>query len=89
MNIRPTAGLAVRLAFPIQEAPYLGMWVNEGGWNGHYNVAPEPAAGAMDRVDAAKRRSMNSVLRARESKTWWLRISVASAAGRPAASTLA
>ena len=72
----PTAGLTVRLAFPIEEVPYLGMWVNEGGWKGHYNVAPEPATGAMDRVDAAKTWGMNSVLPARQSKTWRLKISV-------------
>jgi hypothetical protein len=52
------------------------MWVNEGGWNGHYNVAPEPATGTMDRIDAAKLWGTNSVLPAGHSKTWWLRISV-------------
>ena len=72
----PTNGLAVRLTFPVQQVPYLGMWVNEGGWNGDYNVAPEPATGGMDRIDAARLWGMNSVLPARQSRDWWLRISV-------------
>jgi galactose mutarotase-like enzyme len=72
----PRNGLSVRLAFPVQEVPYLGMWVNEGGWNGQYNMAPEPATGAMDRIDAAKLWGMNSILPAHQSKSWWLHISV-------------
>ena len=72
----PSNGLVVRLKFPIEQVPYLGMWVNEGGWNGQYNVAPEPCTGAMDDIDAAKKWGMNSVLAALQSRTWWLRVSV-------------
>ena len=52
------------------------MWVNEGGWDGQYNIAPEPATGGMDRVDFSKMWGMNSVLKARESARWFLNISL-------------
>jgi galactose mutarotase-like enzyme len=72
----PNTKLAVCLTFPPKQVPYLGMWVNEGGWNGHYNVAPQPATGTMDRIDTANACGMNSRLRAKECKTWFLTISV-------------
>lgn len=46
-------GLEVRLTFPPEQVPYLGIWVNEGAYQGQYNVAPEPSTGAFDRVDVA------------------------------------
>ena len=30
------------------------MWLNEGGWDGQYNIAPEPATAAMDSITASK-----------------------------------
>jgi hypothetical protein len=64
------------MAWPPETVPYLGMWVNEGGWADQYNVAPEPATGGMDRVDAAGMWGMNSVLRGGETLQWWLSITV-------------
>ena len=64
------------MSYPVEKVPYLGMWVNEGGWEGQYNIAPEPATGGMDRVDAAKIWGMNSVLKGNEYYEWYLNISV-------------
>jgi galactose mutarotase-like enzyme len=68
----PQHRLNIGVAFPADRVPYLGIWVNEGGWSGQYNIAPEPATGAMDRVDAAKLWGLNSVLSAHDTHTWSL-----------------
>jgi hypothetical protein len=52
--------------------PYLGVWLNEGGWEGQYNIAPEPATGAMDRIDFSRMWGMNSVLKGRQTVSWHL-----------------
>jgi hypothetical protein len=59
----PERLLNIGLAWPVDQVPYLGVWVNEGGWSGQYNVAPEPATAAMDRVDFSKAWGANSVLK--------------------------
>jgi hypothetical protein len=68
--------LSIGLVWPASQVPYLGVWVNEGGWSDQYNVAPEPATAAMDRVDFSKALGMNSVLGSGETRQWWLTISV-------------
>ncbi|MCP4404205.1 MAG: hypothetical protein GY801_43720 [bacterium] len=70
----PEKQLNVGLSFPKEQIPYLGMWVNEGGWGEQYVVAPEPASGAMDRVDFARQWGMNSVLTAHSQVSWFLNI---------------
>ena len=72
----PKLGLNIGLAWPGDTVPFLGIWVNEGGWADQYNVAPEPATGAMDRVDFARMWAMNSVLRAGEKEEWRLSITL-------------
>ncbi len=56
------------------------MWLNEGGYAGQYNIAPEPATGAMDRTDFAKMWAMGSVLPPKSRFEWHLAIALA--AGR-------
>jgi galactose mutarotase-like enzyme len=68
--------LSIDLRWPVEEVPYLGVWVNEGAWAGQYNIAPEPATGAMDRVDFSKMWGMGSQLGGGEKKQWWLSIAV-------------
>jgi hypothetical protein len=68
--------LTVGLAWPVEKVPYLGIWLNEGGWEGQYNIAPEPATGAMDRIDFSRMWGMNSVLRGRQTLSWHLCVSV-------------
>ena len=68
----PEQELSICLAWPEETVPYLGVWVNEGGWEGQYNVAPEPATGAMDRVDSARMWGMNNVLPAGRKQEWRL-----------------
>ncbi|HUT65209.1 MAG TPA: hypothetical protein VMZ05_03560 [Spirochaetota bacterium] len=72
----PIKKLSIGMTWPRDRVPYLGVWVNEGGWADQYNIAPEPATGAMDRVDFSKMWGMSSVLRAGEAREWLLAISV-------------
>jgi len=68
--------LNIGMAFPRDEVPYLGIWVNEGGWEGQYNIAPEPATGGMDRVDFSKMWGMGSMLGPGKEHSWHLIITV-------------
>jgi hypothetical protein len=70
----PAEKLNIGLSFPKEQVPYLGMWLNEGSWDGQYNIAPEPATGAMDSITAAKLWQTGSVLKAGQSLDWYLNI---------------
>ena len=71
----PAKKLNIGMSFPKEKVPYLGMWLNEGGWDGQYNIAPEPATAAMDSITAAKLWQTNSVLKAESEFDWYLNIS--------------
>ena len=71
----PARKLNIGMSFPKEKVPYLGMWLNEGGWDGQYNIAPEPATAAMDSINATKLWQMNSVLKANQKLDWFLNIS--------------
>ena len=72
----PEWKLNIGLSYPSDTVSYLGMWLNEGGLAGQYNIAPEPATGAMDRVDFSKMWGTGSVLPANASRSWFLDIAV-------------
>jgi len=46
-------GDIITLSYPFDKVPYLGIWINEGGYLGQYNIALEPCTGAFDRIDIA------------------------------------
>jgi len=69
--------LTIGLSYPAEKVPYLGMWLNEGGLAGQYNIAPEPATAGMDRIDFARMWGMGSQLAPGATCTWHLVISVA------------
>jgi galactose mutarotase-like enzyme len=73
----PRTTLTVGMAWPKERVPYLGMWLNEGGWENQYNIAPEPATAAMDRIDLSKLWGMGSTLAAGETREWHLVVSLA------------
>jgi galactose mutarotase-like enzyme len=82
----PDRRLSIGMSFPADQVPWLGMWMNEGGFAGQYNVAPEPATAAMDRIDFSKMWDMGSVLKPGEKREWHLAITVAEG-GEPSAMT--
>lgn len=47
-------GEFVGFLFPAKKLPYLGLWVNEGGWYNHHHVALEPSTSQVDRLDVAE-----------------------------------
>jgi hypothetical protein len=47
-------GLSVSMDWDAATLPYLGIWLNEGGWNGQYNIGLEPSTGGMDSPEAAR-----------------------------------
>lgn len=72
----PDWKLNIALSFPKDIVPYLGVWLNEGGLAGQYNIAPEPATGAMDRVDFSKMWGMSSTLKGGGSVSWFLTLAL-------------
>ena len=64
------------MAWPIEQVPYLGMWVNEGAWAGMYDVAPEPCTAPFDRWDTARQWGKLPVIPPCGSQQWNLRITV-------------
>ena len=68
--------MAIALSFDPAKVPYLGMWVNEGGFCNQYNVAPEPCTGAYDQIDVATQWGAVASLEGRQTYCWPLRISV-------------
>ena len=47
-------GEFVGFLFPAKRFPFLGLWVNEGGWYNLHHVALEPTTSQGDRLDVAK-----------------------------------
>lgn len=47
-------GEFVGFLFPAKKLPYLGLWVNEGGWRNLHHVALEPSTSQVDRLDVAE-----------------------------------
>lgn len=45
--------LLYQLEFPTTKVPYLGVWINQGGFKGEYNCALEPATGFYDSAELA------------------------------------
>lgn len=77
--------------FDPNQTPYLGLWICQGGWpttapaeEGHYTVALEPCSGRPDSLAEAAQRDECVRLKARETKHWWLEISLR--AGAPTSS---
>jgi len=50
--------------------------LNQGGWSGHYNIAPEPCSAGMDRIDMSKMWGMGSHIRPYATIEWYLDISI-------------
>lgn len=66
----------LKISFPEDKVPYLGIWVNEGSFHGHFNIAPEPCTGAFDRIDQARAHGMGSFLPANGEYRWFITFNV-------------
>ena len=68
----PEANLSITISFSPDRVPYLGMWFNQGGWAGQYNIAPEPCTAAMDRIDLSRLWQAGSSIAPLETWEWEL-----------------
>jgi len=76
----PATGNFIRFSFPVEKIPYVGVWINEGGWpldgQPSYHVALEPCTGCPDKLEIAIRRGEYTHLKGRTECTWTLVITV-------------
>ncbi len=72
----PGSRETVALVWPVEQVPYLGMWVNEGAWENWFHVAPEPCTAPFDRWDVARQWGRLPVIPAFGSREWEMRITV-------------
>ncbi|MBZ5561514.1 MAG: hypothetical protein LAP13_03745 [Acidobacteriia bacterium] len=72
----PSTRETVALVWAIEQVPYLGMWINEGGWEDWFHVAPEPCTAPFDRWDVARQWGRLPVIPAFGSQEWEMRITV-------------
>lgn len=69
----------VLLSFPLDVVPYLGIWLNAGGWpesNPVYHLALEPCTGYPDRLDVAVTSGTAMNVRSNETAWWELAIRI-------------
>jgi galactose mutarotase-like enzyme len=82
----PVTGLTTTIRFDRHALPFLGIWVNEGGWNRYYNVGIEPSTCILDDPVASSMRGVEAVLGPRASAQWQISIELqeSTASTRPA-----
>lgn len=66
--------LEYQLLFNPKKLPYLGIWVNEGGFKNEYNVALEPCNGYYDTAEMAAKNGTLAPLKPGQSITFNLNI---------------
>jgi hypothetical protein len=60
----------LEVTFPVNVIPYLGILMNEGGWDGLYNIIIEPCSVCYDRPDVAKKYGQVSKIGAFGTLNW-------------------
>ncbi|SMC78720.1 hypothetical protein [Sporomusa malonica] len=68
--------LCYMLVFPKEKVPYLGIWINQGGFKGEYNCALEPATGYYDSLEVAHRLNTLELLAPGDVLEWYLTINL-------------
>ena len=64
----------IHLSFSTDFVPYLGILMNEEGWDGLYNIIIEPCSVCYDRPDVAKQFGQRSVIRGKTKIHWNMEI---------------
>lgn len=73
---RRKGGFDIRMSVDAEQLPWLGIWMNEGGWDNQYNLALEPASASMDDPAAARKFNAESVLKPFETREWKIDIEI-------------
>ncbi|OHD53534.1 MAG: hypothetical protein A2Y33_03945 [Spirochaetes bacterium GWF1_51_8] len=66
--------LRYTLRFPVIKIPYLGVWINQGGFKNEYNIALEPSNGFYDSLENTKMLNSIAPIAPGQSRQWWLEI---------------
>jgi len=76
----PQTGDFLKFSFPVKEIPFVGMWINEGGWpfddKPSFNVALEPCTGCPDNLATAIQRGEHGLIKGLQTKSWTLDITI-------------
>ncbi|HWR43984.1 hypothetical protein [Sporomusa sp.] len=68
--------LRYTLYFPTEIVPYLGVWINQGGFKDEYNCALEPATGYYDSLEVAHRLNTLQSIATGAALEWYLIINL-------------
>ena len=66
----------LKISFPVGTVPYLGILMNEGGWDDLYNIIIEPCTICYDRPDVAKKHGQVSKVKAFGKYLWYIEIEI-------------
>lgn len=72
----PTENKKLTISFSQNTVPYLGILMNENGWDNLYNIFIEPCTVCYDRPDLAKKYGQVSKVKAKETYFWQLEITI-------------
>jgi galactose mutarotase-like enzyme len=64
------------MSYPASILPWLGFWINNGGFGGQYNIAPEPATAPFDSPSRSESFGIPAVWKAAEIREWELSYSL-------------
>ena len=66
----------MQISFSTETVPFLGILMNEDGWDGLYNLIVEPCSVCYDRPDVAKQHGQRSVVPGKSKIHWEMEISI-------------
>lgn len=66
----------LKISFPVETVPYLGILMNENGWDDLYNIFIEPCTVCYDRPDIARQHGQVSKVEAFGTYNWYLDLNV-------------
>lgn len=78
VRLHHPTGASWRLRWPLDELPFLGLWINEGGWSGtggepYCNLGVEPTTTPADDLGGARGGGARR-LAPGEQRRWWLHL---------------
>lgn len=80
-GVRYASGRELFFRFDASKLPYLGVWLNNGEFQGIYNLAPEPCTAPFDAPDKAAQKGYSSQIPA--SSTFRFRIAISIQESKP------
>ncbi len=72
----PEGGKTLKVAFSADTVPYLGILMNENGWDDLYQIIIEPCTVCYDRPDLAGRRGQVSRVAGNGAYEWFVEITL-------------